>query len=48
MEENNDLDIQEMGVISSDFIKVADKLKIATLKIIEKKFSASPSMSRPL
>jgi hypothetical protein len=42
MEENNDLDIQEMGVISSDFIKVADKLKIATLKIIEKKFSDYP------
>ena len=42
MEENNDLDIHEMGIISSDFIKVADKLKIANLKIIEKKFSNYP------
>ena len=42
MEENNDLDIHEMGIISSDFIKVADKLKIASLKIIEKKFSNYP------
>ena len=33
MEENKDLDIQEMGIISSDFIKVADKLKTATKKI---------------
>ena len=37
MEENKDLDIQEMGIISSDFIKVADKLKTATKKIIENK-----------
>ena len=42
MEENKDLDIQEMGIISSDFIKVADKLKTATQKIIENKFSNFP------
>ena len=41
MEENKDLDIQEMGIISSDFIKVADKLKTATQKITENKFESS-------
>ena len=42
MKENSDLDIKEMGVISSDFVKVADKLKTATAKIIENKFSNYP------
>ena len=42
MAENKDLDIQEMGIISSDFIKGADKLKTATKKIIENKFSDYP------
>ena len=42
MEENKDLDIQEMGIISSDFIKVADKLKTAIKKITENKFSDYP------
>ena len=42
MEENNDLDIKEMGIISSDFIKVANQLKTATKKITENKFSDYP------
>ena len=39
---NNDLDFDEIGLITSDFIKVADQLKIATSKIISKKFSRYP------
>ena len=39
---NNDLDFDEIGLITSDFIKVADQLKIATSKIITKKFSRYP------
>ena len=42
MEENKDLDIQEMGIISSDFIKVADKLKTATKKLLKINFLISP------
>ena len=42
MKEKYDLDIEEMGIISSDFVKVADKLKTVTAKIIENKFSNYP------
>lgn len=38
----NDLELDELGLVTSDFIKVADQLKIVALKIFEKKFSKFP------
>ena len=39
---NNDLDFDKIGVVTSDFIKVADQLKLACSKIVDKKFSKYP------
>lgn len=43
MDNNNiELNNEEIGMITSDFIKVSDQLKITCNKIIEKKFSDFP------
>tara|TARA_B100000214_G_C23961226_1_gene625386 strand:+ start:412 stop:780 length:369 start_codon:yes stop_codon:yes gene_type:complete len=39
---NNDLDFDKIGLVTSDFIKVADQLKLACSKIVDKKFSKYP------
>ena len=39
---NNDLDFDKIGLVTSDFIKVADQLKLACSKIVDKKFSECP------
>ena len=39
---NNDLDFDKIGLVTSDFIKVADQLKLACSKIVDKKFSEYP------
>ena len=39
---NNDLDFDKIGLVTSDFIKVADQLKLACLKIVDKEFSKYP------
>ena len=39
---NNDLDFDKIGLVTSDFIKVADQLKLACSKIFDKKFSKYP------
>ena len=36
---NNDLDFDKIGLVTSDFIKVADQLKLACSKIVDKKYS---------
>lgn len=39
---NNDLDFDKIGLVTSDFIKVADQLKLVCSKIVDKKFSKYP------
>lgn len=39
---NNDLDFDKIGLVTSDFIKVADQLKLACSKIVDKEFSKYP------
>ena len=42
MDNKEDLDYNEIGKITSDFIKVSDQLKTTCEKIIEKGFSKYP------
>lgn len=39
---NNDLDFDKIGLVTSDFIKVADQLKLACSKIVDEKYSEYP------
>ena len=39
---NNDLDYKEIGIITSDFVKVSDQLKLTCSKIISNNFSKFP------
>tara|TARA_B100002052_G_scaffold216501_1_gene198473 strand:- start:713 stop:1081 length:369 start_codon:yes stop_codon:yes gene_type:complete len=39
---NNDLDFDKIGLVTSDFVKVADQLKLACSKIVNNKFSKYP------
>ena len=39
---NNDLDFDKIGLVTSDFVKVADQLKLACAKIVNNKFSKYP------
>ena len=39
---NNDLDYKEIGIITSDFVKVSDQLKLTCSKIITNNFSKFP------
>ena len=41
---NNDLDFDKIGLVTSDFIKVADQLKLACSKIVDEKYSEYPIM----
>ena len=40
---NTELSNKEIGLITSDFVKVSDQLKNTCNKIIEKKFSDFPA-----
>ncbi len=39
---DNELSSEEIGIITSDFVKVSDQLKTTCNKIVEKKFSKYP------
>ena len=39
---DNDLDYKEIGIITSDFVKVSDQLKLTCSKIISNNFSKFP------
>ena len=47
MDNKEELDYNEIGKITSDFIKVSDQLKTTCEKIIEKGFSQFKGDGRP-